>query len=76
MRVAPDLIAAKPIKPLNRIANDGRAQMPDMHGFSDIGTSIINNDFARHANQLRASTWIGCDRFALEAKRLIGQSDI
>ena len=50
MNVGNHLIAEKTLDSLNRFADNRRAQMPDVHGFGNIGAAEIHHHFFRCFN--------------------------
>ena len=59
MNVRNSGIADKILNPAERLADNGRAQVPHMQGFGDIGTAVIQNHGMGIFNLFHAETAVG-----------------
>lgn len=61
MNVRNNLMSDKLFNPTDRLADNRRAQMPDMHGFGNIGAAGIDNDIFGIFSLGAAQPFVGAD---------------
>ena len=76
MDVADDLVSGEPEQALERIPDDRRAQVPDVHGLGDVRPAEVEDHRARFRNQWATEALVAPDLLEERRQKLVPHGEV